>query len=231
MSPLSSSIVHSGRDILRQFGKTLMAVQPSLLVGAGLIALPAIWITKVHVGWKHNPDSKKRMLISHAVFWPSMVGGFKVLHSALFSLPDRKALLPSGMLKLVKQLGNPETRGVAGATLTVLGAGLGGFAGAMIGGFQGGVALAKALVPKKKWHVPQTVQQPTSLKDWAPNQDVYSSIQKSVPKSALNPMGYYNAFPQAVYPSYTQPAWPYPQTSNAWRYPSIPSTYPLHAPR
>jgi hypothetical protein len=125
-----------------------LGYQPTLLVGAVLLALPAAWITKVHMDWKRNPDAKKRMLIAHVVFWSSMLTGFKLLHAALFTLPNRKVLLPAGFFSLLKQLGQSATRGPAAATLAIIVAGCGGFAGSLIAGFEGGFRLAKKLIPK-----------------------------------------------------------------------------------
>jgi len=138
----------SGREILKKFGKEIVGRQRTLMVGAVIMAIPAAWITKVHMGWKHSPDAKKRMLIAQATFWTSMLLGFKVLHAALFTLPDRKVLMPQGFIGLLRQLGKRTTRGPAAAKLTVIGGGLGGFVGSMIGGFSGGAALGKKLVPK-----------------------------------------------------------------------------------
>jgi hypothetical protein len=138
----------SGREILKKFGKEILGRQRTLIVGAVIMAIPAAWITKVHMGWKHSPDAKKRMLIAQATFWTSMLLGFKVLHAALFTLPDRKVLMPQGFLRLLSQLGKRSTQGPAAAKLAVIAGGLGGFIGSMIGGFSGGAALGKKIVPK-----------------------------------------------------------------------------------
>jgi len=137
----------SGREILKKFGKEIVGRQRTLLVGAVLMAIPAAWITKVHMGWKHSQDAKKRMLIAQTTFWTSMLLGFKVLHAALFTI-DRKILMPRGFFGLLRQLGKRTTRGPAAAKLAVIVGGLGGFVGSMMGGFSGGSALSKKLVPK-----------------------------------------------------------------------------------
>src|SRR6478609_4485928 len=148
----------SGRDILKKFGKEIVGRQRTLLVGVVIMAIPAAWITQVHMGWKHSQDAKKRMLITQATFWTSMLLGFKVLHAALFTLPDRKVLMPKGFLGLLRQLGKKATRGPAAAKLAVIAGGLGGFIGSMVGGFSGGSALAKKIVPK-----PPRYEQPNQV--------------------------------------------------------------------
>jgi hypothetical protein len=148
LNPLPSK-AQTGHAILSQFGKMLMGHQSTLLVGAFLMAIPAAWIAKVHMDWKPKPDAKKRMLIAQTTFWTSMLIGFKILHAALFALPDRKVLLPAGFFSLVYQFRKRETRGPAAAILTVIIGGFGSFIGGMIGGFEGGNRLAKAIVPKQ----------------------------------------------------------------------------------
>ena len=172
----------SGRALLSRFVKMVLGYQPTLMLGAGLLALPAAWITKVHMDWKTRPDAKKRMLIAHAFFWSSMLAGFKLLHAALFSLPNRKVLLPTGFFSLLKQLGKSTTRGQAAATLTIIVTGCGGFAGSMIAGFEGGCRLAKKLVPKTP-----KVEMPEALKPIALQNSVGNQFQTFTPPNTTSP--------------------------------------------
>jgi hypothetical protein len=145
-TPVSSSL--TGRDILAKYRRMLLGHQSTLLVGAFLMAIPATWIAKVHSDFKAQPDARKRMVIGQVAFWSSMLVGFKILHASLFTLPNRKVLLPAGFFALLKKLGPATTRGPAAATLLVMITGFGSFMGGMIGGFEGGRRLAKFLVPK-----------------------------------------------------------------------------------
>jgi hypothetical protein len=229
--PLTSTVLPnspSGRAILSKFGKMFFGYQPTLLVGAVLIAMPAAWITKVHMDWKPKPDSKKRMLIAHGVFWSSMLLGFKALHAALFALPERKILSsPRNMRLLLQQLFNAKTRGPAAATLAVAAMGLGGFIGSMIGGFEGGIRLAKALVPKqaKPAQPLQSLASPPYY--FSPMRPHSSAPSLNLLSPSFTPQPFNN--PMSPLPSvpHSLPIKPRLQTSPQYNYRSSAINYPL----
>jgi hypothetical protein len=147
---------------------------PKLLLGLSFMSLPIAYIIKKHLDWKPRPDSKKRMLIHHLVFWTSGVPALKFLHRAwgqferdkLFTLKEK---VPGKV--------------PAGSSLKVAGW-LAAAAGTLIGGFEGGERLAKALVPKPpKSMAPATGNTPMPVNSIPP---VFP--QSTWPRSALSPL-------------------------------------------
>jgi hypothetical protein len=113
---------------------------PKLILGMSAMSLPVAYILKKHLDWKPRPDSKKRMLIHHGVFWLSGIPTLKFLHRAWGEF--ERGGKP---LELKKEIAGKVP---AGSSLKVAGW-LAAAAGTLIGGFEGGGRLAKALVPKQ----------------------------------------------------------------------------------
>ncbi len=105
---------------------------PLFLFGLTMMSLPIGYILKKHLDWKPKPDSKKRMLIHHGVFWLSCIPALKFFHNTWRYFerhPDKIALKPGGFW---------PAAGWMGAAL-----------GTLIGSFEGGDKVARYLVPKQ----------------------------------------------------------------------------------
>jgi hypothetical protein len=112
---------------------------PKLILGMSAMSVPVAYILKKHLDWKPRPDSKKRMLIHHGVFWASGIPTLKFLHKAWGEF--QRGGKP---LELKKEITGKVP---AGSSLKVAGW-FAAATGTLIGGFEGGGRLAKALVPK-----------------------------------------------------------------------------------
>ncbi len=132
----------------------------------------ATYIAYRHIDWKRKPDSKQRMLISHAVFWPVCAVGLKVMHLS-FGLKKNWQMLAGAL---------------AGA-------------GVIAGGFEGGYQLARKLVPKQSSFPPQTVTPPSPMTlQQAYNQGVQAGFRSAL-SSTYRPTTGGNARPTwAIYP-------------------------------
>ena len=102
-------------------------LSPLFIVGLSSLSIAIAYIIKKHMDWKSNPDSKKRMLIHHLVFWGSCIPALKFLHKSWghFERGTLRIKSPKALVYLVA------------APLT------------FILGFEGGERLAKFLIPKK----------------------------------------------------------------------------------
>ncbi|MCE3234703.1 MAG: hypothetical protein K0Q50_883 [Vampirovibrio sp.] len=103
------------------------------LLRLAVMSLPVAYILKKHLDWKPKPDSKKRMLIHHAVFWLSCIPALKFLHKT----PGQFAASRK-FIQLDKHISAFDAAKWPAAAVTTL-----------IGGFEGGERLAKWLVPKQ----------------------------------------------------------------------------------
>lgn len=109
--------------------KNFAKFSPKFLFGLTCMSLPAGYIGLRHINWKSKPDSKKRMLISHLVFWPVAVLGLRGMHLSFGKFAPKDKPVQKGKL-----------------TLGILTS-----AGVIAGGFEGGLQLAKKLIPKKPY--------------------------------------------------------------------------------
>lgn len=98
-----------------------------------IMSLPVAYILKKHLDWKPKPDSKKRMLIHHGVFWLSCIPALRFLHKT----PGQFAAAPR-WIQLEQGISTFDAIKWPAASVATL-----------IGGFEGGERLAKWLVPKQ----------------------------------------------------------------------------------
>lgn len=125
----SSPTIPKWMDTFKPSSKFLLA-----LAGMGL---PAGYIAFRHIDWKKKPDSRKRMWISQAVFWPVAALGLRVMHIALWRYKQSSWKMGGGIL---------------------LGAGI------VSAGFEGGMRLAQQLVPKNTFSPPAPSSNPAALR-------------------------------------------------------------------
>lgn len=165
---------------LRSFAR----FSPKFLFGLTCMSLPAGYIGLRHVNWKSKPDSKKRMLISHLVFWPVAVLGLRGMHLSFGKFAPKNKPVQKGKLAL----------GVLAS------------AGVIAGGFEGGLQLAKKLIPKQPYHsnANETKTDPGTVQ-LAYQQGLSAGYQMAAQQlarqqTALQPTTIYPAFRTPVFP-------------------------------
>lgn len=113
----------------------LKSILPSgkFMLRLAVMSLPVGYILKKHLDWKPKPDSKKRMLIHHVVFWLSCIPALKFLHKT----PGK---LAAGRQLIHLEQGTNALDAVKWPAASVA---------TLLAGFEGGDRLAKLLVPKQ----------------------------------------------------------------------------------
>lgn len=153
------------------------------LAGMGM---PAAYIAFRHIDGKERPDAKKRMLISQAVFWPVAVLGLRVMHVGLFRHRDNMWRAVGGILT---------------------------GSGIVAAGFEGGMRLARKLVPKPPQNMPPPNSTAAAPRPFSPS-----------PPSASNVMLQQQAYQQGFRAGYRQAQQASPYSGYAGRLPLPPSS-------
>lgn len=107
--------------------KQLMSLSKRFQWGMLAMSMPVAYIIGKHINWKSKPDSRKRMIIHHLVFWPMALLGLKTMHVTFRWHPSCWKRDQEWFHRLGALSG----------------------AGVITAGFELGDRLAKALVPKK----------------------------------------------------------------------------------
>lgn len=161
--------------------QTLQMLKPSplFLFGLTMMSLPVGYILKRHLDWKPRPDSKKRMLIHHAVFWAACIPALKCFHNTwryFERVPNQlPTFKPGGFWPAVAWMS---------ASM-----------GTLIGSFEGGGKLARYLVPKQ----PSSRPSPKIITSDSITYPAVAQLNQVSLAPVSNP-GVSNAFHSPLYP-------------------------------
>lgn len=166
--------------------QTLQMLKPSplFLFGLTMMSLPVGYILKRHLDWKPRPDSKKRMLIHHAVFWAACIPALKCFHNTwryFERVPNKMPTFkPGGFWPAVAWMS---------ASM-----------GTLIGSFEGGGKLARYLVPKQpRPGMPSPTFNPSTSFSSIPNPAVFNSLPPNTLR-AMPPRSYaVSPYPGSIY--------------------------------